>query len=59
MNSMHHFLHGLEVTVDGIYVSFIMEDCILMDGKYYKVGAVIVKGGNAANVYYYPDGTLE
>lgn len=50
---------GIEVTVDGIYISFVIDGCILMEGKYYKVGAVIVKGGNAANVYYYPEGTLE
>lgn len=36
-----------------------MDDCILIGDKYYKVGAVIVKGSNAANVYYYPNGTMK
>jgi hypothetical protein len=36
-----------------------MEDCILIGDKKYKVGAVIVKGSNAANVYYYPGGIME
>ena len=45
---------GLVVTVtDDKYVSFEMEDCIMLGDKYYKVGAVIVKGSAAANVYYY------
>lgn len=53
------FPSGLNVTVtDRKYVSFEMEDCILIGEKYYKVGAVIVKGSNAANVYYYPTGTI-
>ena len=52
------FPSGLDVIVTGgKYVSFKMEDCILIGDKYYKVGAVIVKGSNNANVYYYPDGT--
>ncbi len=50
---------GLEVTVtDGRYVSFEMEDCIMLGDKYYKVGAVIVKGSDQANVYYYEGGTM-
>lgn len=52
------FPSGLSVTTDGKYVSFDLENCILIGDKYYKVGAVIVKGGNASNVYYYPNGTL-
>lgn len=49
------FPEWLEVTVtNGTYVSFSVnnsgETC-------YKVGAVIVKGGNSANVYYYENGT--
>jgi hypothetical protein len=51
------FPSGLSVITDGQYVSFKLENCILIGDKYYKVGAVIVKGSNAANVYYYPDGT--
>jgi len=35
-----------------------MKDCIEIDGRSFKVGAVIVKGGNAANVYYYEGGSL-
>jgi hypothetical protein len=53
------FPSGLNVTVTaGKYVSFNMEDCILIGDKYYKVGAVIVKGSNEANVYYYPEGSI-
>ena len=53
------FPEGLIVTVsDGTYVTFEMKDCIEIDGRFFKVGAVIVKGGNAANVYYYEGGTL-
>lgn len=51
------FPDGLAVTTDGKYVSFEMDDCIMIDGNFYKVGAVIVKGSNNANVYYYPGGT--
>lgn len=48
------FPEGLEVTVtEETYVSFEMDDCIPMGDKHYKVGAVIVKGSNEANVYYY------
>ncbi len=51
---------GLVVTVtDGKYVSFEMENCIMLGEKFYKVGAVIVKGSAKANVYYYgSEGTL-
>ncbi len=53
------FPSWLHVTVtDGTFVSFMMEECALINGKYYRVGAVIVKGSSAANVYYYPDGTF-
>lgn len=56
---VNEFPSGLEVTVtEGKFVSFEMEDCIPIGDKYYKVGAVIVKGSNDANVYYYPEGTL-
>lgn len=51
------FPQGLEVTVEGNYVSFRADNCIIIDGISYKVGAVIVKGSNSANVYYYPNGT--
>ncbi len=47
---------GLSVTVtDDTYVSFEITGPF-EDGKCYLVGAVIVKGSNAANVYYYADG---
>lgn len=53
------FPDGLMVEVtDGKYVSFSMEAPLMIDGKYYLVGAVIVKGGNKANVYYYPTGVM-
>ncbi len=53
------FPDGLMVEVtDGKYVSFEMEAPIMIDNKYYVVGAVIVKGGNKANVYYYPGGSM-
>ncbi len=53
------FPSWLHVSVtDGKYVSFRMEDCGMINGKYYRVGAVIVKGSSDANVYYYPDGTF-
>lgn len=53
------FPDGLEVKVtSGKFVEFKMDECILIGDKYYKVGAVIVKGSNQANVYYYPGGTL-
>jgi hypothetical protein len=49
---------GLTVTTDGTYVSFTVDGTIRIEGMCYIVGAVIVKGGNDANVYYYADGTL-
>lgn len=58
------FPTGLSVTVAGIYISFTADDCIEFVDEagvktYWKVGAVIVKGSNAANVYYYgPEGIL-
>jgi len=49
---------GLEVKVeDGKYVSFFIPGgTIKIDELCYKVGAVIVKGGDASNVYYYDGG---
>lgn len=44
----------VEVT-EGRYVSFTVNNSI---EACYKVGAVIVKGSNDANVYFYPGGTL-
>lgn len=55
------FPEGLTVNVlMGRYVEFELEGgkCIDIEGTMYKVGAVIVKGGPKANVYYYPEGTL-
>lgn len=52
------FPEGLNVTVNGKFISFSMNGCIPMGDKTYKVGAVIVKGSKAANVYSYPEGTL-
>jgi len=52
------FPDGLKVTVtDGTYVAFEVMDYIMIADRYYKVGAVIVKGSNKANVYWYPDGS--
>ena len=57
---MGDFPDGLTVTVtDGKFVSFKMDDCIQFGDKFYKVGAVIVKGSNQANVYYYKGGIME
>lgn len=53
------FQEGLNVTVtEGTFVAFEVPDFILIGDKYYKVGAVIVKGSNQANVYWYPGGSL-
>lgn len=41
------FPAGLSVSTDGTFVSFTST---------FPIGAVIVKGSNAANVYYYPEG---
>jgi hypothetical protein len=55
-----HFPDGLIVTVsDGKFVSFEAADCIQIGEGYYKVGAVIVKGSDQANVYYYLNGEGE
>lgn len=51
------FPEGLNVTVEGNFVSFSTDGCIEMNGSSYKVGAVIVKGSNNANVYFYEGGT--
>jgi len=51
------FPDGLNVTVTGIHVGFTIDGCVEINGGFYKVGAVIVKGSNAANVYFYPGGT--
>lgn len=50
------FPDGLTVNVDGIHISFSITGCLEMYGEFWKVGAVIVKGTNAANVYWYPNG---
>lgn len=53
------FPEGLMVEVrDGTFVSFGMEAPLWIDGAEYIVGAVIVKGSNKANVYYYPGGSM-
>ncbi len=53
---MGSFPEGLIISTDGTYVSFDVSGCIEIEGEYYKVGAVVVKGSDNANVYYYPDG---
>ncbi len=53
------FPEGLMVEVtDGKYVAFEMESPLMIDGMEYIVGAVIVKGSNEANVYFYPGGSM-
>ncbi len=53
------FPESLMVEVkDGVYVKFGMDTPIMIDGIEYIVGAVIVKGGNSANVYFYPGGSM-
>jgi hypothetical protein len=52
------FPEWLHVDLNGIYISFKMDECVKIGDKYYKVGAVIVKGSNAANVYFYEGGIL-
>jgi len=54
------FPDGLYVEVDDDHktLSFSMDECITIEGKKYMVGAVIVKGGRGANVYFYENGTL-
>lgn len=57
-NFAGNFPDGLTVTVkDGTFVTFELKDCIEIDGKFFRVGAVIVKGSNEANVYYYEGGS--
>ena len=54
------FPDGIVVHVtDGTYVAFELEGPVHIGDKDYIVGAVIVKGGRAANVYYYEGGTRE
>jgi len=50
------FPAGLKVTSDGKTLSFKADECIKIGDKFYSVGAIIVKGGNAANVYFYAGG---
>lgn len=53
------FPDGLMVEVTGgTYVGFEMASPLLIDGMEYIVGAVIVKGSNEANVYFYPGGSM-
>lgn len=52
------FPEGLVVTSDGKTLSFKAAECIMSGDKYYSVGAIIIKGGPAANVYFYEGGTL-
>ena len=50
---------GLNVVVtNGTHVSFSMDEPIKIGDECYVVGAVIVKGGPNANVYYYAGGTM-
>ena len=54
-----NFPDGVMVDVThGTYVEFKLDEPIMIGDKYYVVGAVIVKGGNAANVYFYPGGSM-
>lgn len=46
------------VVTNGTYVSFNLEKPVKIDGKCYVVGAVIVKGSNEANVYFYENGAM-
>jgi len=50
------FPDGLYVTTDGRFVSFELDGCFKIGEKSYKIGAVIVKGSDQANVFFYPDG---
>jgi hypothetical protein len=53
------FPEGLLVEVkEGKYVSFSLESPLVIEGRSYVIGAAIVKGGNKANVYYYPGGSM-
>jgi len=54
-----NFPDGVMVDVThGAYVEFELDGPIQIGDRFYVVGAVIVKGGNAANVYFYPDGSM-
>ena len=54
----HPWPDGLNVTVTGgTYVEFSLEESFQIEGVYYQVGSVIVKGGESANLYTYPAGT--
>lgn len=53
-----NFPSGLDVQTDGRYVSFSVDGSIKINGENYLVGAVIVKGSDKANIYFYPDGAL-
>ena len=55
-NFSSNFPNGLNVTTDGMYVSFYIDGCLEINGETYKVGAAIVKGSDQANIYFYPDG---
>lgn len=46
------------VVTNGKYVSFNLDKPVKIGDACYIVGAVIVKGGAAANVYFYADGTM-
>jgi len=52
------FPAGLNVWIhDEYHVAFdITGGCVKIGDEFYKVGAVIVKGSNQANVYYYEEG---
>ncbi|MDT8402624.1 MAG: hypothetical protein RQ743_13095 [Bacteroidales bacterium] len=55
------FPEGINVEVTGgRYIQFWLDDykCIEINGTFYMVGAVIVKGGPTANVYYYENGAV-
>lgn len=52
------FPSGLNITTDGTFLSFEIDGCLEIGGGLYKVGAVIVKGSDNANVYWYPDGAM-
>ena len=57
-DEMIEWPEGLIVETDGTYVTFTVDGTIRIEGLCYIVGAVIVKGSNEANVYYYPEGSL-
>jgi hypothetical protein len=56
-NFGNKFPTGLNVTVEGNFISFESNGCLEIGGNTYMVGAVIVKGSNQANIYFYPNGT--